>query len=335
MNVLLVTKSDDNECVEHVARALEARGARPFRLDTDRYPTEVRLSARIDRGAERAILRTEAGEIALEDLEAIWHRRLSIGAQIPKSMGAELRSASVLESQTAVYGALVSARAFTLDPLARIRLADHKLLQLRLARELGLELPRTLVSNDPDEVRAFAEECGGAVVAKTQSSFAIHEGGREQVVFTHPLRPEDLQDLDGLRYAPMCFQERVEKSLELRVTIVGERVFAASIDSAVMERSRTDWRREGLALIEQWKACELPDDVAAKLLRLMDALGLNYGAIDVIRTPDGRHVFLEINPAGEFFWLERCPGFPISEALADVLIGRAKRREAPLVGDTR
>ena len=61
----------------------------------------------------------------------------------------------------------------------------------------------------------------------------------------------------------------------------------------------------------------------------MDRLGLNYGACDFIVTPEGRHVFLEVNPAGEFFWLEKHPGLPIAGALADVLLGLAPRRPVP------
>ena len=163
------------------------------------------------------------------------------------------------------------------------------------------------------------------------ASFAIHEEGREKVVFTNPLSASDLEGLDGLRLCPMTFQEKVEKASELRVTVVGSRVFAAAIDSNALERSRTDWRREGLALIDRWKTCDLPAAVERGLLALMDALGLNYGAADFIVTPEGRHVFLELNPAGEFFWLERENGLPISEALADVLLGLAPRRETPLL----
>ena len=119
--------------------------------------------------------------------------------------------------------------------------------------------------------------------------------------------------------------------MELRVTVVGRRAFAASIDSNALERSQTDWRREGVALIDRWQPYALPADVERGLLGVMDALGINYGAADFVVTPEGRHVFLEVNPAGEFFWLERQNGLPISEAIADVLLGRAPRREAPLL----
>jgi glutathione synthase/RimK-type ligase-like ATP-grasp enzyme len=159
------------------------------------------------------------------------------------------------------------------------------------------------------------------------SSFAVYEGGRELVVFTSPVKPEDLTDLSGLSLCPATFQEMIPKALELRATVVGDRVMSASIDSQSSERAANDWRRDGLRLIQDWRPYQLPQEVEEKILRLMDYFVLNYGAVDIIVTPDGRHVFLEVNPAGEFFWLERSPGLPISDAIADVLLGRSYRRE--------
>jgi glutathione synthase/RimK-type ligase-like ATP-grasp enzyme len=96
-------------------------------------------------------------------------------------------------------------------------------------------------------------------------------------------------------------------------------VFAAAVNSQGDDRSRYDWRRRGIALLNAWKPYTLPHEVEEKLLKLMAHFSLNYGAIDLILTPDGRHVFLEVNPVGEFFWLEGCPGLPISQAIADIL----------------
>jgi glutathione synthase/RimK-type ligase-like ATP-grasp enzyme len=159
------------------------------------------------------------------------------------------------------------------------------------------------------------------------SSFAIYdEEGREQVVFTTPLSAEDLDSLEGLDLCPMTFQERVAKELELRVTVVGRRVFAAAVDSQAAETTREDWRRDGVSLEGRWREHALPETLEEKLLALCRRLGLNYGAIDLILTPDGRYVFLEINPVGEYFWLESAPPhFPLSEALAEVLAEPAAR----------
>jgi MvdD family ATP-grasp ribosomal peptide maturase len=327
MPVLLITKSDDNESVGLVTRAIEERGGAVFRFDTDRFPTEIRLVARYGGDSERLALASEHEELDLREVSAVWHRRLNIGGRIPDAMDRQIRSASIGESRATVMGMLASLNTFRVDPVERIRRAENKQLQLQVARELGLEVPRTLITNDPRSVIEFAASCERGVVTKMLSSFAVYEGGQERVVFTNPVKPQDLEDLSGLRLCPMTFQEMVPKSLELRVTVVGREVFSASIDSQSSDRALHDWRRDGAGLLEEWKPYRLPDDVTQRLLRLMDYFGLNYGAIDIIVTPDARHVFLEVNPAGEFFWLERCPGLPISKAIADVLLGLAPRRE--------
>ena len=328
MTILLITRSDDNESIQMVAQAITRKGGEVIRFDTDRYPTEVRLTAHYgEAGDERLTFTNNEGEFNLREVTAIWHRRLNYGAQLPKTLDRQLRQASLTETRAAAQGMLASLKAFRMDALPHIRHAENKQLQLQVARELGLEIPRTLTTNDPAAVHAFAKSCESGIVTKMLSSFAVYEGGQELVVFTNPVKPEDLADLSGLSLCPMTFQEMIPKALELRTTIVGNRVMTAAINSQASERATHDWRRDGLKMIQEWQPYELPPEVEEKLLRLMDYFVLNYGAIDIIVTPDGRHVFLEINPVGEFFWLERFPGLPISDAIADVLLGRSPRRQ--------
>ncbi|AKJ01366.1 hypothetical protein ATI61_10378 [Archangium gephyra] len=327
MAILIVTHSKDNEAPRAVRRALEARGERVYRFDSDLFPTQLQLSLD-EAGAGR--LSGPDGQLELPEISAIWYRRNATGAGIPKDLDEQLRKPSVEESRRLVFGMMTALGVFQLDALDVVRRAEHKPLQLKLARALGMEVPRTLMTNDPAAVRAFAASCPGGVVTKMMSSFAVYdEQGREQVVFTTPLEAHELEDLEGLDLCPMTFQERLVKQVELRVTVVGERVMAAAIDSQALPKAREDWRREGAALIDAWKPYTLPERLRTQVVRLMDALGLNYGAFDFIVTPEGRHVFLEVNPAGEFMWLMRHPGLPIDEALADVLSGRAARRSGP------
>jgi MvdD family ATP-grasp ribosomal peptide maturase len=329
MAILIITRSDDNESVQMVAQAIERKGGKAIRFDTDRYPTEVRLSAYYGKGDdERLMLTNDEGEFNLREVEAIWHRRLNYGAKLPATLDRQLRQASLGETRAAAQGMLSSLKAFRMDAVQHIRHAENKQLQLQVARELGLEIPRTLTTNDPSTVLAFAESCESGIVTKMLSSFAVYEEGRELVVFTNPVKPEDLADLSGLSLCPMTFQEMIPKALELRVTVVGKSIMSASINSQASERAAHDWRRDGLRMIEDWQPYNLPPEVEEKILRLMDYFVLNYGAIDIIVTPDGQHVFLEINPVGEFFWLERCPGLPIADAIASVLLGHAHRRQA-------
>lgn len=321
MNVLLVTRSDDNESVDRVAAALLRRRARPFRLDTDLYPQRVRLTTGAGDGGARRVLTTAAGRIDLAEVGAVWYRRFFAGGRLPAELG-DLREPCVEESRRALLGAIAALDGRQVDRWVCVREAELKELQLARAAAEGLAVPRTVVTNDPAEARRFFRARGGRVVAKMQTSFAVEREGREQVVFTTPVRRQDLRDARGLSLSPVVFQERLDKRRDVRATVVGGRVFAAAVDSQRRGVTRVDWRRDGVGLLGAWKPYRLPADVDRALVRLVASFGLHYAAADLVCTRDGRHVFLEINPGGEWFWLARRPGLPIAEAIADVLVGR-------------
>jgi glutathione synthase/RimK-type ligase-like ATP-grasp enzyme len=131
---------------------------------------------------------------------------------------------------------------------------------------------------------------------------------------TRVLKLEEVALLDAVHYAPVIFQGYIPAVFDLRVTIVGGAVFAAEIHSQTTAYKH-DFR---MTMHEaEIRAHALPDLVAAKLLALMDALGLVYGALDLRLTPEGDYVFLEINPAGQWLFIEQRTGQPISDAIAD------------------
>jgi hypothetical protein len=327
--VLMVTRSDDHVGVDAVAARLRARGLRPLRLNTDRYPTQVRVSSHLSqRQIERVVVGDNGVAVDGGDISAVWYRRFFAGGALPHSLG-DLRTPCVDESRRSSYGfiAALGHDAFVgcrqLDPLEAVRACDHKELQLRRAAALGLSIPETLFSNDASVARAFVDDVradGGVVVTKMQSSFAVYRQGQEQVVFTSIVDDDAVADLDGLRFCPMQFQRRVDKRLELRATVVGDDVFCAAVDSQQHEHTALDWRKDGVGLLEAWSRYTLPSSVEAALVDLVRSFGLSYAAADIIVTPRGEHVFLEINAGGEWFWLDEhahhSPGFPIADAIA-------------------
>lgn len=328
MNVLIITYTEDNNCIETVSKAIEDKGGKVYRFDTDKYPTEYMMNAYYNTN-DAPSLRLKGPNFDIDlnkDIDAIWYRRIRIGDDLPKDMDKTLRMPSVVESKKTFYGMQDSLGKFTFDPFTKMRYAENKQLQLQLAREVGLEIPETLFTNDAEMVKDFYRRVQKPLIAKMQHGFAIEKDGQEKVVFTNEVSESDIENMDGLDLCPMTFQEKVEKKLELRVTIVGDKVFTAAINSQVSKGSEIDWRREGYKTLDNWAPYELPEDVKLKMLKMMDLLGLNYGAADILLTPDDRYVFLEINPAGEFFWIDRIMDFKISDAIADVLLGNAKRR---------
>lgn len=317
--VLLVTHSGDHFTVERVAEACARRGARPVRFDTDRFPEEVCLSAALGAGGAENVVRAGGVEVEASEVRAVWARRIW-PPRLSGDLSERFRASCMRESAAALEGFFDGLRGarWVNDPSSE-RAAENKLLQLRAAREAGLEIPPTLLTNDAERARAFYEREGGRVVAKLLRPLSVSMGDAPLFVYTSDVRAEDLEALDTLRHCPVVFQRKVEKRRELRVAYVAGSLFTGALDASGSARGRTDWR-----LAEpgecSWSRATLKPSLAARLKKLMRRLGLVYGAIDLIETPDGRHVFLEVNPGGEWGMLEHDLDLPISEAIADALI---------------
>ncbi|WP_109699479.1 MvdC/MvdD family ATP grasp protein [Chitinophaga deserti] len=329
--VLIITHSADNEAVTSVMDQISATGATPLRFNVDRYPIVTRLTSEFHGSRRQLLLEDGSGAYPLEDLTAVWYRRsYHIAEGLDQVLEKPYLTPAAGEIRRTLFGMLESLPCFQLERYSTYRRLDSKEEQLRLAVECGLLVPATCITNSPERLQAFMREVNGPIVAKMQSAFAIYQDGQEQVVFTSEIREDHLEQLPQLRFCPMTFQEKLPKALELRVNMVGTSIFAFSIDSQQQAGAETDWRKEGAALAIQWRPYDLPAEVAASLSRLMDRYGLNYGAIDLILTPDGKYYFLELNAAGEFFWLDKLCDGAISRQLAAVLTGSADRR-TPLI----
>ena len=317
--VLLLTHSGDFYTIDLVSQSLARRGVRPIRFNTDLFPSSVKLSARA--GDQRAThLFTESGEqISAAKVRAVWARKLW-SPRMAGDLDERYRSMCINESGAALEGFFDSLHdAHWVNNLAYQRAAENKQRQLRLATRAGLRVPRTLVTNDPAAARQFFAETDGQTVAKLLRPLEVSMNSENPFVYTSRVREEDLTTAAALRHSPMVFQELIEKAYELRVAYVGGEVFAGALDATGTSRGRTDWRRAAPDEC-RWQKAQLPTEVSSSLQKLMSELGLVFGAVDLICTPSGEHVFLEVNPGGEWGMLERDLGLPISEAIAQALL---------------
>ena len=187
---------------------------------------------------------------------------------------------------------------------------------LRLAQRVGLSIPRTLVSNDPDRVAGFLEACGGRAIQKMLDSSAgrVPQPGGPDYLPTLRITEAARASLDRVAVCPMVFQEEVEKDVELRVTVVGDRLFTGAVDP----EGEVDWRQHP-HLVGGFVPWELDEQVGRAIGRLMDRLGLQTGTVDLIVRPNGEHVFLEVNTISFFDFLEASTGLPIADAVAGLL----------------
>jgi len=329
--VLIITHSEDNECINIVSEKLKSYGATAIRFNVDDYPLHCSLSTCFENNEWKLYLDKDGVRINLHDIEALWYRRShNLAKGLETVLEQEYLGSTHGEIRTTLFGMLESLNCFQIGKYSVYRRLDSKEEQLKIVNHLGLKIPDTCITNNPEEAKRFVLAHPNGVITKMQSSFAIYQKGIESVVFTNSIGPENFEDIDALQYCPMQFQEKIEKKVELRVTIVGDELFTFAIDSQKLENAKIDWRKEGVELLQDWKAYPLPEAIKSQLLHLMDIYQINYGAIDIIVTPEDEYYFLEINSAGEFFWLDRLIEGQISEQLAKVLTGNANRRYTPV-----
>lgn len=317
--ILLITHSGDYFTIDRVIDAILKRGAKPFRLDTDQFPLNIELQAHFNENGTVHKLKYRDNSLNTEEVKAVWMRRFW-QPNLGKELAPQFQQACIRESMATLEGFWDSLReARWIDDLQLIQAAENKLRQLRIAREEGLNIPETLITNSAEDAREFFSTVQGKMVTKLLTPLSYSMQGSSFFMYTSVVKEEDLKDAEKLRYCPMVFQAQIPKDLELRVVFVNGNFFVGALDASYYADTTQDWRR-GTNEACVWKTHQLPEAVAKGLTALMARLGLTFGAIDMIVTPEGKYVFLEVNPTGEWGMLERDLDYPIADAIAQALL---------------
>ena len=307
--VLVVTASYD-AAAEHVVEILESAGTHVFRLNTDLFPSEVDIQ--FQPGIE-TVFDDGNKVVSGEQIKSVWYRR-HVDPKLPDHLDLGIRDFCERETRaflSGVINSLLPNRWMSRPDM--ISVAEKKPHQLAVAARMGFAVPETIITNSHNAVEGWMG--GQKLVAKAVSSGYIKNPDGNLAMFTSLVRPGDLHDLGSLKLAPVTFQEHIDKVSDIRVTVVTEDVFAAEILSQESDPSRIDWRATDDPNLGHAKH-ELPDDVSSLCRALVKNLGLQFGAIDLALTHDGCYVFFEINPNGEWLWIEDRLGYPIAERIA-------------------
>jgi len=197
--------------------------------------------------------------------------------------------------------------------------ARRKFPQIRMAAALGLRVPRTLVTNDAAAARAFHDDLDGRLLCKSMSAIGFEDGEQYRPIFSRRVTPDEFAaHLGQIALCPSLLQEYIDKDHELRVTIVGDDLFCCRIDSQGIEGAETDWRRVDPFAVPH-RIVPPPPGVEQALRATLSRYGLRFGTFDLIVTPAGEPVFLELNPNGQWLWIEMITGAAMGEAMADLL----------------
>lgn len=314
---ILIISTVVDTATDAVVLSLSQRGISHHRINTENFPFESNFTLDFQAIGNTAIT-FQSGRIAPH---AIWYRRLR-SPGCPENMDSGIYDFCLRENRAAFLGGLLTQRTRWMSHPSDVWRAEFKPNQLKIAQEVGMRIPKTIVSNDPVIIRRTFREFGPLIVKPARSGH-FWQGGEEFSIFTCPITEEHLDALQDAKWAPSIYQELIPKRFDIRVTCVGSKLFTAAIHSQTDPAAEVDWRRTENPELPH-SSIELPAQIADQIRKLMQCLQLEFGCIDLVLTPDNEYVFLEVNPSGQWLWLDDQLNLGISDAVADWLSESAK-----------
>jgi Prokaryotic glutathione synthetase, ATP-grasp domain len=300
--MLLILTNSQDATAEFLVPVLYRQGIDFLRFDTDRSVQATRLGYQ----AGRPILSLGGRQFSPDDFRNVWYRRP--GKLCHEVFGDSGDGAFAYgEWAEALEGFLahIPMERWMNYPAHNVA-ASHKIEQLTTARALGLTAPATLMTQDADELCAFYAEQDGKVVAKPMASGYVKSAKGEvcSLVYTNRVRPLHLQNLSDVSACPTLFQQYIEKQHDVRITIVDGYVHAVALIAREPDgRQRCDVRRNNMADVS-YRTVSVPSEVERGLTALAAYYSLRFAAIDMAVGKDGNWYFFEVNPNGQWAWLD-------------------------------
>lgn len=317
-NILVVTSKID-VTADLVIDELQRRNESVVRFNVEDFPTHNKIKIYQTPSLTSDLLIPEIGTFPSTSIGSTYFRIYEPPTIDPEISDEEAKKYAEDQSSECFRWFLDTLPGFWLSDWRAIEKAQSKVLQLSLARKLGLNIPETLVTTDPDEFMRFYRDCDGQVIAKNLTNIGtVHN--MEGFIYATKVGEEFISNIDSLIYSPVLFQRYIPKLYELRSTVVGDQVFTSEIHSQDLETTKVDWRKYKLENPPPHKIHKLPEKVEQALVEMTKQLGLQFGAVDLIYTPDGQYYLLELNANGQWGWVQFMTGLPIKEAIADRLI---------------
>ena len=311
--VLIISTALDKP-TDAVEQELVSRNVPVVRFNTDSFPFDSSLTYRVAQGKSVALTLNNSSHF-----RSIWYRRFR-SSKKPENMDPTYFAFSEKESRYALIGSLLSLsrEVPTMNSPEAVWVAEHKPYQLAVAEQCGLKIPDTLISNLPSEAEAFFSVHQPDVITKPVRTGYIDDAESPKAIYTSKVNASHMEHISRLSVSPVTFQPLLHKRSDIRVTIVGRRIFTAEIYSQTDRDASVDWRKTSNPDLPH-EHHRLPKSIEENLLHYMKCLGLVYGAIDFVLDTEGNYFFLEINPGGQWLWLDRVLNFGITQSISDWL----------------
>ena len=301
--ILVLTNSKD-ATADYLLGRLAQAGLPYIRFDTDVCLGQIEAEYR--RQSPR--LRFLGNWYVPDDFSVVWYRRPEAlkHNSIPSTPEGKCTLDEWSEALEGFF-AHIPSRRWVNHPAANA-LASRKIEQLTIASQLGLIIPETLVTQCESDLREFYTKNSGRVIVKPLGKATVERdsGDRDSIIYANPVSKIDLEDLSDLRACPTLFQQLVDKIVDVRITIVDSAIHAVELTANDDEgQQRCDIRRNNMQDVS-YRVTQLPGEVDNRLRHLVEHYGLRFAAIDMVVNRKGEWIFLEVNPNGQWAWMDLC-----------------------------
>lgn len=305
--MILIVSHKEDFTTDYLVNILNKKNVKYLRFNTDDIVDKHKI-----------LIHSENNKISIsiddvKKFHSVWYRRTKIPSVLfDNIIERNLFSKDIINFTKSIFQ-LIKAEKWLSNPY-KISDSENKLLQLKYAVEIGFKVPNTIISNTKNEIINFYKENRENVILKPLYNGRVIDGENQKLIFTNKLNFDEFLKEEYLSF-PILFQENVQKDYEIRVTIVDKKNFSAKVKSQENPNSKIDWRRERL----KFEPIVLPNEINKMCFEIVHSLGLNFGAIDLIKDKNGDYIFLEINPNGQWVWIEIDTGLKISDAIIEFL----------------
>jgi glutathione synthase/RimK-type ligase-like ATP-grasp enzyme len=320
--MILIISNTTDLTSDFVVRELTKRNLKFARLNTDEFPINGKgtVSYKLDGKPSKVIKwKNRKNHLDFNSVESVLYRRPTKPRIDPRIKDDSVMKFCTDESNDFLRGIWYSMNCYWMSSPEAIRKAEHKVFQLEIAKKIGFSIPETLISNDPERIKSFFRLHPKGVIVKPLYLGFIDKGKKSEFIYTTSVHKSDLKHISKAIFAPSIYQQLIKKDFDVRVTVIGEKVFAARIDALNLPKDMPDWRFASIEELRHQKIT-LPSSIATKCLKLVKSLGLDFGAIDLAVDTHGNYIFFEINPNGQWAWLEVTLDFPLSKEIVNRLV---------------
>lgn len=319
MNRVLVLTYGEDLHADYVTDYFSKNGYGFLRIDTENLIGNYNISFSTEKSC--CIINTGDKDYIIDSSWNIWNRRV-MNPDVEKGLPKDILNMIFEETERTWDGLLFSHKGRVVNRPQNHFFANNKIDQLNFAvnNSENIYVPDTIVSNNPTVVKNFYEKHKGNVCFKLQKGVIIKSDEQYQTIYTNRVTKSDLEKIDLVATHPCLFQEYIEKNYEIRIIATEFDQVGIAIHSQKSEVSKIDFRKYDFDNVT-YNHIELPNEIKQFCLKMIKHYGLHFGVFDFIFSINKEFVFLELNPNGQWLWLQLKSGYDLTELVAKNIIG--------------